>query len=64
MRCPCGRVDDRTGGSIYSIVQYDKYGQDIVYAVCQHGVEVIDTRPEPPPWIDFDTMFEGLSNDL
>ncbi len=30
MICPCGRVDDRTGGSIYSIVQYDKYGQDII----------------------------------
>ena len=46
MICPCGRVDDRTGGSIYSIVQYDKYGQDIVYAVCQHGTVVIDKREE------------------
>ncbi len=46
MICPCGQHDDTTGGSHYVIIHYDKNGRDIVYAVCQHGIVVIDKREE------------------
>jgi len=47
-RCPCGRKQESTGGS-YQQAEYDAAGR-IVYAICEHGVVVIDRRrPTPCP---------------
>ncbi len=46
MICPCGRPIETTAADPFTIVQYDKES-NIVYAVCQHGVVVVDNRPKP-----------------
>ena len=49
-RCRCGRqLDSTSAGSYYSVCLCDAAGR-IVYAICQHGVVVIDRRrPAPCP---------------
>lgn len=42
--CPCGqKVEAMSVASCYSVRQFDENGQ-MVYAVCRHGLIVIDER--------------------
>ena len=45
MFCPCGREIKETSVSIYSIATYNEK-QEIIYAVCSHGVVIIDKLRE------------------
>ena len=45
--CPCGRKLDGTSAGSYQYVEYSAAGR-IVYAICQHGVVVIDQRGSAP----------------
>ena len=45
--CPCGRKFDGTSVRFYSVCWYSAAGR-IVYAICQHGVVVIDQRGSAP----------------
>lgn len=51
MLCPCGQHNDTTAADPYTIIQYDKQGS-IVYAVCIHGVVVVDKRGKARPQED------------
>ena len=45
MICPCGQEILTTGGFVYQLAYYNEFGE-IYYAVCMHGIVVIDARPE------------------
>jgi hypothetical protein len=40
--CPCGMTIDRTATN-YSVASYDSFG-NLIYAVCMHGIVVVDKR--------------------
>ncbi|MBC8461470.1 MAG: hypothetical protein H8D67_26140 [Deltaproteobacteria bacterium] len=66
MICPCGKPIETTATDPFFMTQYDWKG-NIVYAVCRHGIVVVDNRPPPAPSIDFDFMLgqkEAHANSL
>jgi hypothetical protein len=48
MFCPCGMTLDTTSANSYAVATYNGNGE-IVYAVCVHGIVVIDKRPKVDP---------------
>jgi len=45
MYCPCGKEENCTSGTFYSIVTYNDKGE-IIYAVCIHGFVIINKVEE------------------